>query len=84
MFFNEQGLINIDEIISQQPSFQKIMNDGIVTDEELQEQTQHVISLLREAEKRFGKEDLEFVQNLFAEANVLSTIYFYHERQTLG
>ena len=83
MFFNEQGIIDIDELIANQSSFQKIMDDGIVTDEELKEQSQRVISLLHEAESRFNESDLHFIKNLFAETNVLSAIYHYYEHQTL-
>ena len=83
MFFNKQGIIDIDELIAKQSSFQNIMDDGVVTDEELQDQTQRVISLLHEAEKRFNEEDLQFIKTLFAETNVLSTIYHYYEHQSL-
>lgn len=83
MFFNEKGIIDIDELIAKQSSFQKIMDDGVVTDEELQEQSQRVISLLQEAEKRFTAEDQQFIKALFAETNVLSAIYHYHEHQSL-
>lgn len=83
MFFNEQGIIDIDELIAKQSSFQKIMDDGIVTDEELQVQSQRVISLLHEAEKRFNDKDLQFIKTLFAETNVLSAIYHYYEHQSL-
>lgn len=83
MFFNEQGLINIDELITRQASFQKIMADGIVSDEELKEQSQRVISLLHEAETRFNETDQQFIKTLFAETNVLSAIYHYHELQNI-
>jgi hypothetical protein len=46
MIFNQQGIIDIDEMIAQEPSFQKIMADGIVTSDELREQTNSKISLL--------------------------------------
>ncbi len=83
MFFNEQGIIDIDELIAKQSSFQKIMDDGIVTDEELQEQSQRVIGLLHEAEMRFSDTDQQFIKTLFAETNVLSAIYHYYEHQSL-
>ena len=83
MFFNEQGIIDIDGMVKAQPSFQKIMEDGAVTDEELYEQSERVMMQLQEAEKRFDKDDLQFIKSLFAEANVLSVLYKYHERQTL-
>lgn len=81
--FNEQGIIDMDEMIAQVPSFQTIMEDSIVTDEELQNQSQRVINLLHEAEQRFNAEDLQFIKTLFAETNVLSAIYHYYELQNI-
>ena len=34
---NEQGILNLDEVVTANPSWQKIMADGIVTSEELAE-----------------------------------------------
>lgn len=77
-------LINIDELIVKEPSFKKIMEDEIVTDDELMEQTKTVTDLLKEAENRFQGDDLLFIKKLFAETNVLSAIYHYHELQNLN
>lgn len=84
MIFNKQGFIDIDEMIAQEPSFQKIMEDGVVTDDELREQTGTVISLLHEVENRFSEADQLLVKRLFAETNVLSAIYHYYELQNIG
>jgi hypothetical protein len=84
MIFNEQGLIDIDEMMAQEPSFQKIMEDGVVTDEELRSQSETVISLLREVENRLNEDDLLLVKKLFAETNVLSAIYHYYTLQNIG
>lgn len=84
MIFNEQGFIDIDEMIAQEPSFQKIMEDGVVTDDELREQTEIVINLLHEVENRFSEDDQLLVKRLFTETNVLSGIYHYYELQNIG
>ena len=84
MLFNEQGIIDIDEMIAQEPSFQNIMADGMVTEEEISEQSQRVMDLLHEAEQRFNDEDQLFIKRLFAETNVLSAIYRYYELQNLN
>ena len=84
MIFNEKGFIDIDEMIAQEPSFQKIMADGVVTSDELREQTDHVINLLHEVENRFSEEDQQLVKKLFAETNVLSVIYHQYEIQNIG
>ena len=84
MIFNEQGFIDIDEMISQEPSFQKIMKDEVVTDDELREQTEAVINLLHEVENHLSEEDQLLVKKLFAETNVLSAIYHYYTLQNIG
>ena len=40
MFFNEQGMLNLDEAVMNQPTFKKIMEDGIVTEQEIKEQSE--------------------------------------------
>ena len=84
MLFNEQGFIDIDEMIAQEPSFHKIMEDGVVTDEELKEQTEKVINLLHEVENRFNEDDQLLIKRLLAETNVLSAIYHYFTLQNMG
>ena len=83
MIFNEQGFIDIDEMIVQEPSFQKIMVDGVVTSDELREQTNRVIDLLHEVENRFSEEDQLLVKRLFADTNVLSVIYHHYSLQNI-
>ena len=84
MLFNEQGILDIDEMIAQEPSFQNIMANGVVTGEELRQQSERVIALLHEAEQRFNDDDQQFIKTLFAETNVLSAIYRYYELQNLN
>ena len=81
--YEKLSLLDIDEIVSNEPTFKNIMEDGIVTDEELAMQTERVLALLREAEQRFNEDDLGFIKKLFAETNVLSAVYHYHELQNL-
>ena len=51
MFFNEQGMLNLDEAVMNQPTFKKIMEDGIVTEQEVKEQSERIISILKSMEK---------------------------------
>ncbi len=83
MFFNEQGIIDIDELVQNEPSFQKIMADGIVTEDELYDQSKRVIDLLHEAEKRFSDSDQQFIKRLFTETSVLSEVYHYFSIQNI-
>ncbi len=75
MFFDQQtGLLNLDEQVLLRPSFQKIMEDQIVTDEEVETQSQLVISLLKELEASLSPADLERVNNTLVEMGVLYAI----------
>ena len=73
-FFDESGGLNIDDLILQQPSFQKIMEDGIVTEEELAEQKNRVIAILKKLEKNFTSEQIDQVRELLAEISVLIAV----------
>lgn len=73
-FFDESGGLNIDDLILQQPSFQKIMEDGIVTEEELAEQKDRVIALLKKFEQNSTPEQIDQVRELLAEISVLIAV----------
>ena len=47
IFFNEDGSLKINETIMEQPSYVKIMEDGVVTAEELEERSKLVVSIFR-------------------------------------
>lgn len=83
MFFNEDGILNIDEMIIENPSYQKIMEDGVVTDEELAEQADKVVAQLREMETKFNEEQIADIKKLLVESNVLQAIYNIHAKQNL-
>lgn len=73
-FFDNNDMLNIDELIIEQPSFIKIMEDGVVTEEELQEQSHRVVSILKDIEQTASPEIIEKVRNLLAEMSVLVAI----------
>lgn len=77
-FFDESGALNIDDLILQQPSFKKIMEDGVVTDEELAEQKERVIALLKKLEQNSTPEQIDQVRELLAEISVLVAIKSIH------
>ena len=81
MIFNEQGFIDIDEMIAQEPSFQKIMEDGVVTDEEVAEQKERVIALLKKLEQHLTPEQIDLVRELLAEISVLVAVRNIYEKE---
>lgn len=80
-FFDDNGMLNIDELIAEQPSFIKIMQDGVVTDEELQEQSKRVENILKDIEQSASPEVIEKVRHLLAEISVLVAITQIHASQ---
>lgn len=80
-FFDESGTLNIDELILQQPSFKKIMEDGVVTDEELAEQKERVIALLKKLEQKLTPEQIDQVRELLAEISVLVAVRNIFEKE---
>ena len=80
-FFEEEGILNIDDLILEQPSFQKIIEDGIVTEEELQTQSQLVTSTLKNFELTTTSEQIDMVRELLAEISVLVAARHLFEKQ---
>ena len=81
VFFNEDGSLKIKETIMSQPSFVKIMEDGVVTVDELEEQSRRVLSIFRKIEDTFNDEQKMLVQELLVESNVLNAIFKQHGMQ---
>lgn len=83
-FFDNNGMLNIDELIVEQPSFIKIMEDGVVTEEELLEQSKRVESILKDIENTASPETIEKVRHLLAEVSVLVAIKQIHSSTSTG
>lgn len=81
IFFNEDGSLKINETIMEQPSFIKIMEDGKVTVEEIEEQSERVMALFHKIEDTFNEEQKLLVRDLIVESNVLNAIFKQHGMQ---
>lgn len=84
MFFNEKGILNIDEWVANNDSFKKIMEDGIVTDEEVKAQSDKVISMLKGIEAKYTEAQLAEIKKLLAETSVLYAVYQLNALQTIN
>ena len=84
MFFNQNGILNIDEAILNKESFKKIMEDGIVSEEEIKEQSEKVIGLFKDIENKFSEEQLRDIKDLLAETSVLYAVYNIYSIQPLN
>ena len=74
MFIKENGLLDLDSIIINNPSYQKIMEDGIVTDEEIQEQAEKIDAMLKSMKGKYTPEQFSDIQQLIADVSVLIAI----------
>lgn len=83
MFFNENGILNLDELVENNASFKTIMEDGIVTDEEVQVQSDKVVAMMHAMEQKHTPEQLEEIKQLLVETNVLYAVYNYHALLTI-
>ena len=83
MFFNEKGILNIDEIVANNASFKNIMEDGIVTVEEVKAQSDKVIAILHDMEAKYSQEQLAEIKSLLAETSVLYAVYNFHSIQNI-
>lgn len=82
-FFEEDGILNIDDLIMEQPSFQKIVEDGMVTEEELQQQSKRVIDSLKAFERSASPEQIDQVREILAEVSVLVAVRNLFEKEEL-
>lgn len=67
MFFNEKGILNIDEMVANNDSFKRIMEDNTVDENEIKEQSDKVVAMLHQMEKEFSEEQLLKVKELLVE-----------------
>lgn len=72
--FDQYGNLNIDDLIAEQPSFQKIMADGVVTPEEIQKQSTRVTTLLQDFEQTATPDQINQMREILAELSVLVAI----------
>jgi hypothetical protein len=84
MFFNEEGILNIDEMVMNNESFKNIMEDGVVSDEEVKFQSDKVIKMLHEMESKYSEEQLAEIRELLVETSVLYAVYNFHSIQNIN
>ncbi len=83
MFFDENGMFRLDEMVVESKTFQKIMEDEIVTDEEIREQSLLVVELYKRLEKSLNAEQLKLVAETIVEMGVLQSACQYAELKEL-
>ena len=84
MFFNEEGILNIDEMVMGNASFKTIMEDGEITEDEIKAQSDKVLAMLHDMETKYSEEQLTEIKNLLVESSVLYAVYNFHSIQKIN
>jgi len=83
MFFDENGILDMDALVAGRPSYRKIMEDGTVTEEEVKAQSDRIVELLHGIERDFTQEQQARIRELLAETSVLYAAYQLYSIQSL-
>ena len=84
MFFNENGILNIDEMVVNNASFKNIMEDETITEEEIKAQSDKVVAMLHDMEAKYSEAQLAEIKDLLVESSVLYAIYNFHSIQNIN
>jgi hypothetical protein len=84
MLLNNDGLLDIDSIIVNNESYKKILEDGIITEEEVAEQSDKVVAMLHKIKEKYNNEQLSEIKELLAELSVLYAVYNFHSIQNIN
>ena len=72
-------ILDLESIMMNNTSLRKILEDGIVTEEEIKEQSEKVTTIAAKLEQECTEEQLKMIQSLIAEMNALYVAYNYNE-----
>lgn len=81
--FDKNGILNISDIVVNHPSYKAIMEDGIVTDDELKQQANAAVVSLRRLQELCSEEQQSAIVDAISEMAVLFAAYHNYELQDL-
>lgn len=81
LFDAETGYLLLDEVVESKDSFKKIMEDGIITDEEMEDQVNRVIDRLKTMEEILSDKEKTLVLDAISELAVLYEMNARREKQ---
>lgn len=81
--FDENGLLNIPDIVAGHPSYKAIMADGIVTDQELEAQAETAVAALRKLQEICNEQQQSAILDAISELSVLFAAYHNYQLQDL-
>lgn len=74
-FHPETGLLQFDAYVAEMPSFQRIMADNVITDDEMRAQAEHVIARFKALEAALTPEQRDLAGEALCELAVLNSLY---------
>ena len=84
MFFNKEGILDIDEMVMENVSFKNMMEDGVISEEEIKTQSDKVLSILHDMENKYSEEQLAEIKDLLIESSVLYAVYNLYSIQNIN
>lgn len=72
--FDKDGYLDIEEIVKNNPSFLKIVEDGVITQEEKKEQSIRVVNAMKALEQTCSDEQIKLLKSLLSELSVMLMI----------
>jgi ferritin-like protein len=82
-FDAETGMLLLDEYVEAMPSFRNVMQDGTVTDDELDHHAHRVVDLLQQLDKRLPSDLKTLATDALCELAVLYALQRRHSEQHL-
>lgn len=79
--FDKNGILNISDIVVNHSSYKAIMEDGVVTDDELKAQADATVASLRRLQKICSEEQQSAFVDAISEMAVLFAVYHNCEIQ---
>lgn len=81
--FDENGILNIGDVVTDHPSYKAIMDDGLVTENELKAQAEATVASLRRLKAICNDEQQSAIVDAISEMGVLFAVYHNYELQNL-
>jgi hypothetical protein len=76
-------MLLLDDYVAESPSFKKVLEDGVVTDAELEEHAGRVIALLEELDRRLPEDLKDVAADALCELAVLYALYRARSEQEI-
>ena len=76
---NKIEILDLESVMMNNESLKKILEDGVVTENEIKGQVEKVTTLAEQLEQICSEEQLKMIQSLIAEMNALYVAYNYNE-----